>query len=80
MTVLHSQPLMYVLGSMERGQLDDKTGIALEAERELHESNLCAIPTTDRQAVVREFDRHMNRIAEIMRAFRQRPTGEPPTR
>lgn len=57
---------------MPRGQLDDITGTALAAERVLHESNLCGIPTTGREALVREFDRHMDRVQEIMRAMADR--------
>jgi hypothetical protein len=56
--------------------LDDIATGDLEAERELHEANLSGIPTTDRAAVAAEFDRHLNRTSEIMRAFRDRQLAE----
>ena len=57
---------------LARETLDRMALEALDDERERHSSNLADIPASDHAAVVAEFDRHMDRVHEVMFDARRR--------
>ena len=57
-------------------ELDPQASCELEEERRLHISTVTGISGDNRQALVREVNRHFDRVNEIMRAFARRP-GRP---
>ena len=58
--------------------LDAHASSELEAERRLHISTVTQISSGDPQALVREVNRHFDRVNEIMQAFVRRATRGSP--
>ena len=58
--------------------LDPQASCELEEERRLHVSTVTRIRSGNAQALLREVDRHFDRVNEIMQAFVCRAARGPP--
>ena len=59
-------------------ELDPQASDELDGERRLHLARVARIVCGDRRGLVRECDRHFDRVHEIMLAFTRRATAAPP--
>ena len=62
-----------------RAELDPQASDELGEERRLHLGKVARVLCGDRRGLVRECNRHFDRVHEIMLAFTRRATAAPPS-